>query len=208
MWVLRGSSSVKSTPRRTRNCSTSSRTRLHVADDATIARPYARAAFGHAQAAGQLAAWDEMLQRASVVIGDARVGALVGNPHVQRAELVSFVAELAAASGNEKALNFLRLLADNGRLVLLPQIALQYTALRAEVENTVDVIVTSALPLTSEQADKLTQALTHRLRRTVRLSSTVDPSLIGGAVVRAGDFVVDGSLRGRVERLSNTMAGA
>jgi len=102
----------------------------------------------------------------------------------------------------------LRLLADNGRLVLLPQIAVQYAALRAEVENTVDVTVTSALPLTAEQTDKLTQALTRRLRRTVRLSSTVDPSLIGGAVVRAGDFVVDGSLRGRVERLGNTMAGA
>jgi F-type H+-transporting ATPase subunit delta len=91
---------------------------------------------------------------------------------------------------------------------LLPQIAVQYAGLRAEVENTVDVIVTSALPLTAEQSEKLTQALTRRLRRTVRLSSTVDPSLIGGAVVRAGDFVVDGSLRGRVERLSNTMAGA
>jgi len=179
-----------------------------VADEATIARPYARAAFAHAHAAGQLAAWGEMLERASVVIGDARVGALVGNPHVQRAELVSFVAELVGASGNEKALNYLRLLADNGRLALLPQIAVQYAALRAEVENTVDVTVTSALPLTAEQAEKLTQALTRRLRRTVRLSSTVDPSLIGGAVVRAGDFVVDGSLRGRVERLGNTMAGA
>ncbi|MEY2721843.1 MAG: hypothetical protein RL597_1288 [Pseudomonadota bacterium] len=149
-----------------------------------------------------------MLERASVVLDDVRVSALVGNPHVQRAELVSFVAELAGVSGNDKALNYLRLLADNGRLALLPQIAVQYAGLRAEVENTVDVIVTSALPLTTEQSEKLTQALTRRLRRTVRLSSTVDPSLIGGAVVRAGDFVVDGSLRGRVERLSNTMAGA
>ncbi len=81
-------------------------------------------------------------------------------------------------------------------------------ALRAEVENTVDVTVASALPLTAEQSDKLAQALTRRLRRTVRLTATVDPSLIGGAVVRAGDFVIDGSLRGRVERLANTMAGA
>jgi F-type H+-transporting ATPase subunit delta len=149
-----------------------------------------------------------MLERGSIVLEDARVSALVGNPHVQRAELVSFVAELTGVSGNDKALNYLRLLADNGRLALLPQIAQQYAALRAEVENTVDVTVTSALPLTAEQSEKLTQALTRRLRRTVRLSATVDPSLIGGAVVRAGDFVVDGSLRGRVERLSNTMAGA
>jgi F-type H+-transporting ATPase subunit delta len=158
-----------------------------VADEATIARPYARAAFEYAHAAGQLAAWGEILGRAS---------------------LVAFVVELAGASDNEHATNLVRLLADNGRLALLPDIAAQYAALRAEVENTVDVTVTSALPLTAEQSEKLQQALTRRLRRTVRLSATVDPALIGGAIVRAGDFVVDGSLRGRVERLGNIMSGA
>ena len=127
---------------------------------------------------------------------------------MQRAELVGFVLELCGAAGDEKARNFVQLLADNGRLLLLPQIAAQYAALRADVENTVDVTVTSALPLTAEQGAKLSDALTRRLRRTVRLNTTVDPSLIGGAVVRAGDFVVDGSLRGRIERLGNTMAGA
>jgi len=179
-----------------------------VADDATRSRPYARAAFEHAHAAGQLAPWGELLDTAAVVLSDDRVAALVGNPHVQRAELVGFVVELCGAAGNEKARNFVQLLADNGRLLLLPQIAAQYAALRAEVENTVDVTVTSALPLTAEQSAKLTDALTRRLRRTVRLNTTVDPSLIGGALVRAGDFVVDGSLRGRIERLGNTMAGA
>lgn len=179
-----------------------------MADEATIARPYARAAFEYAHAAGQLAAWGEILGRASLVIADERVQPLIGNPHVQRADLVAFVVELAGASGNEHATNLVRLLADNGRLALLPEIAAQYATLRAEVENTVDVTVTSAMPLTAEQSDKLQQALTRRLRRTVRLSATVDPSLIGGAVVRAGDFVVDGSLRGRVERLGNIMSGA
>jgi F-type H+-transporting ATPase subunit delta len=179
-----------------------------VADEATIARPYARAAFDHAHAAKQLAPWGEMLDKAAAVLSDDRVAALVGNPHVQRAELVGFVLELCGAAGDEKARNFVQLLADNGRLLLLPQIAAQYAALRADVENTVDVTVTSALPLTAEQGAKLSDALTRRLRRTVRLNTTVDPSLIGGAVVRAGDFVVDGSLRGRIERLGNTMAGA
>jgi F-type H+-transporting ATPase subunit delta len=149
-----------------------------------------------------------MLDKAAAVLSDDRVAALVGNPHVQRAELVGFVLELCGAAGDEKACNFVQLLADNGRLLLLPQIAAQYAALRADVENTVDVTVTSALPLTAEQGAKLSDALTRRLRRTVRLNTTVDPSLIGGAVVRAGDFVVDGSLRGRIERLGNTMAGA
>jgi F-type H+-transporting ATPase subunit delta len=149
-----------------------------------------------------------MLDKAAAVLSDDRVAALVGNPHVQRAELVGFVLELCGAAGDEKARNFVQLLADNGRLLLLPQIAAQYAALRADVENTVDVTVTSALPLTAEQGAKLSDALTRRLRRTVRLNTTVDPSLIGGAVVRAGDFVVDGSLSGRIERLGNTMAGA
>jgi F-type H+-transporting ATPase subunit delta len=179
-----------------------------VADDATIGRPYARAAFEHAHAAGQLAAWGEMLDRASLVLADERVQPLIDNPHVKRAELVAFVIDIAGAAGDEKAGNFLRLLADNGRLGLLPQIVAQYAALRAEVENTVDVTVTSAMPLTAEQSEKLSQALTRRLRRTVRLTAAVDPSLIGGAIVRAGDFVVDGSLRGRVERLGNIMSGA
>lgn len=179
-----------------------------MADEATIARPYARAAFEHAHGAEQLAAWGEWLERASLALSDARVAALVGNPHVKRADLVALVLELAGAVGNEAARNFVQLLADNGRLPLVPQIAQQFAALRAEVENTVEVTVTSAMPLTAEQGEKLTRALTQRLKRTVRLSAAVDPSLIGGAIVRAGDFVVDGSLRGRVERLANTMAGA
>ena len=178
-----------------------------MADIATIARPYARAAFEHAHAAGQLAPWGEMLARAGAAVEDERVAALIGNPHVQRADLVALIGEVAGAA-DERSRNFIQLLADNGRLAALPQVAAQFAALRAEVENTVDVTVTSALPLTAEQSDKLAQALTRRLRRTVRLSATVDPSLIGGAVVRAGDFVIDGSLRGRVERLGNTMTGA
>lgn len=178
-----------------------------MADIATIARPYARAAFEHAHAAGQLAPWGEMLARAGAAVEDERVAALIGNPHVQRAELVALIGEVAGAA-DERSRNFMQLLADNGRLAALSQVAAQYAALRAEVENTVDVTVTSALPLTAEQSEKLVQALSRRLRRTVRLSATVDPSLVGGAVVRAGDFVIDGSLRGRVERLANTMAGA
>ena len=178
-----------------------------MADVATIARPYARAAFEHAHAAGQLAPWGEMLARAGAAVEDERVASLIGNPHVQRADLVALIGEVAGAA-DERARNFIQLLADNGRLAALPQVAAQYAALRAEVENTVDVTVASALPLTAEQSDKLVQALSRRLRRTVRLSATVDPSLVGGAVVRAGDFVIDGSLRGRVERLANTMAGA
>jgi F-type H+-transporting ATPase subunit delta len=176
-----------------------------VADTATIARPYARAAFEYARDASALPAWSELLAKVGEALGDERVAALVGNPHVRNAELVDFLLDLAGAGGNANARNFLRLLAENCRLEAVPAIAAQYEVLRSEVEHTVDVTVTSALPLTAEQSAKLTAALAKRLQRTVRLHAETDPALIGGAIVRAGDFVVDGSLRGRVERLGTAM---
>jgi F-type H+-transporting ATPase subunit delta len=179
-----------------------------VAEQATVARPYAQAAFEAAHAAGELARWGETLDGAGNAIADERVAALLGNPHVRKADLVGLLADVSGAGADEKLRNFLQLLADNGRLALLPEIASQFAALRADVENTADVTVTSALPLTPEQSAKLVAALQRRLGRTIRLHAAVDPALVGGAVVRAGDFVVDGSLRGRIERLGNLMAGA
>lgn len=177
-----------------------------MADIATIARPYARAAFEHARAAGALARWGALLARASAALQDERVAALVGNPHVRTGDLVDLLLEIGGEAGNAEARNFLRLLAENRRLRALPEIAAQYAVLRSEVENTIDVTVTSAMPLTAEQSDRLAAALARRLQRTVRLHAEVDPGLIGGAIVRAGDFVVDGSLRGRLERLGKAVA--
>ncbi len=177
-----------------------------MADTATVARPYARAVFEHARAAGALAQWSGLLARVSAALADQRVADLIGNPRVRSAELVDFLVEIGGAADNLEARNFLRLLVENRRLAALPQIAAQYEILRAEVENTVDVTVTSALPLTVEQTELLTAALAARLRRTVRLHAEIDPALIGGAIVRAGDFVVDGSLRGRIERLGGALA--
>lgn len=192
--------------RRMRSCSTSSQRTFLVADTATIARPYARAAFDYARGENALATWGDMLKAASAALGDERVAALVGNPHVRSADLVTFLLDLIGAANDAKVRNFVHLLADNRRLELLPQIAAQYEALRADVENTVDVTVTSAMPLTAEQSAKLIAALAKRLKREVRLQQEIDPKLIGGAIVRAGDFVVDGSLRGRVERLGTAVS--
>lgn len=179
-----------------------------MAENATVARPYAQAAFESAHGAGQLARWGDAIGALGAAISDPRVAALLGNPHVRKADLVDLLADVGGAAGDAGLRNFVQLLADNGRLALLPEISTQFAALRADVENTVDVTVTSAMPLTAEQSDKLVAALKRRLGRTVRLHASVDPALVGGAVVRAGDFVVDGSLRGRIERLGNLMAGA
>jgi F-type H+-transporting ATPase subunit delta len=99
----------------------------------------------------------------------------------------------------------LRVLAENRRLLLLPEIAAHYEVLRAAVENTVDVEVVSAVPLSTAQADMLSQALGTRLERKVRMNTAVDPTLLGGAVLRAGDLVIDGSLKGRLQRLATEL---
>ena len=189
-----------------------------MADVATTSRPYARAAFEAAQesarAGGSLAQWEEFLSAAATVVTDARVAPLIGNPRVQAGELVKFILELTTGqsgvgqSGNGKEENFLALLAENRRLPLLPEIAAQFAVLRADAEQQADVEVRTAMELTPEQLSKLNSALTVRLQRIVRIKQVLDPSLIGGAIVRHGDLVFDGSLRGRVERLGAALARA
>lgn len=176
-----------------------------MAEKATIARPYARAAFAHARDAGALAAWSALLDTAAAVVSDARVARLVGNPHVTAGELVGLISEIAGDAAGAAGRNFLGVLAGGRRLGLLPEIAAQYAALRADVENIVDVELLSAMEVAPEQRDRLVQALARRFGRDVRLHVNLDPSLIGGAIVRAGDLVIDGSLQGRLERLASAL---
>jgi F-type H+-transporting ATPase subunit delta len=182
-----------------------------VAELATTARPYARAAFG--SAGSGLPAWSTFLQRAATVVQDSRVLGLIGNPRVPVNELVQFVAQIAIDGPSERELaveqrNFLQLLAANRRLKLLPEIAQQFESLRAQSERIANVEVISARALTGEQSRQLQQALERRLGLTVQLHPQVDQSLLGGAIVRYGDFVVDGSLRGRIDRLGTALGGA
>jgi len=185
-----------------------------VAELATTARPYARAAFAAAGDASQLEQWSAFLGRSAAAVQDPQVMPLIGNPRVLAPQLVDFLLEVAAAvkppSGElaTEQRNFLQLLADNRRLKLLPEIAAQFAALSSEAERIADVEVISAQQLSGDESKKLQGALERRLGRAVRLHPQIDKSLVGGAIVRYGDFVVDGSLRGRIERLGAAMAGA
>jgi F-type H+-transporting ATPase subunit delta len=186
-----------------------------MAEPITIARPYARAAFEAASAARTLPAWSVWLARAAAAVGDAQLEPLLSNPRVPAAELVELLVNVAGAGGEpasghgtEELRNFLALLAHNGRLALLPLIAAQYERLRADAERVADVQVRAARELTAGQAAALSAALERRLGRSVRLHVSVDAGLLGGAVVHYGDNVVDGSLRGSLERLAMAMAGA
>jgi F-type H+-transporting ATPase subunit delta len=177
-----------------------------VAERATIARPYAKAAFEYAREENALAGWSRGLKTAADIVADARVAALIKSPETTAADLAEFIAGVAGTSLDAGMQNFVRVLAENHRLLLLPEIAAHYEVLRSAVENTVDVEVISAVALDAAQQEKLKTALSARLKRQVRMSNVVDSTLLGGALVRAGDLVIDGSLKGRLARLATELA--
>ena len=173
-----------------------------MADRLTIARPYARAAFEEARKNGALAPWSEALQAAALVVKDLRVATLLDDPRVTPAELAQLVDGIAAGSLGEQGANFVRTLADNRRLGYLPEIAELFATFKDEAEGVADVTVTSAAALDQAQRDKIAAALGRRLKRKVRLHCETDPALIGGAILRSGDLVIDGSLRTRLNRIA------
>lgn len=172
------------------------------ADKATVSRPYAKAAFEEAQAQGRLAEWSQGLGVAAEVVRDPRVERLLGNPEVEPRVLAQLIVDIAGDCLGEPGRNFLSMLAENRRLGLLPEIALLFNELKDEAEGVADVTVTSAAPLDEAHQRRLAAALERRLRRRVRMHCETDPTLIGGAVLRSGDLVIDGSLRSKLERMA------
>jgi F-type H+-transporting ATPase subunit delta len=176
-----------------------------MAERATIARPYAKAAFEYARGASDFAAWSQALARLAEIVADPRVAALTKSPQWGAADTAGLIIDIAGASLDAGMQNFVRVLTENHRLLLLQEIAAHYEEFRSAVENTVDVEVVSAVKLDAAQSDKLSAALAKRLKRNVRMKNSVDATLLGGAVLRAGDLVIDGSLKGRLERLATEL---
>jgi F-type H+-transporting ATPase subunit delta len=173
-----------------------------MADRITIARPYARAAFEEARAHEELGPWSEALQIAAQVVTDPRVQALLGNPHVTPEQLAQLVTSIAGPKLGPHGANFVSTLAANRRLGFLPEIATRFDELKDAAEGVADVTVTSAAALNETQRAKLAAALEKRLKRKVRLHCQIDANLIGGAVVRSGDLVIDGSVSARLNRIA------
>jgi F-type H+-transporting ATPase subunit delta len=178
-----------------------------MAEKSTIARPYAKALFELAFEQKALGAWSETLARFAEVVSDERVKPLLISPHVTPVELAELFIAIGGPGLGEYGKNFVHTLATNRRLGFLPEIAAMFEKLKAESENTADVTVVSAAPLDAEQQRKYAAALEKRLKRDVRLHVEVDPKLLGGAVLRADDLVIDGSLRGRLARLAAEVTG-
>lgn len=176
-----------------------------MAELSTLARPYAKAAFSAAVDSGEIAAWSTALQTLAIISKTEEVIELINSPSVSALEKAKALALIAADGCNEGAANLLEVLADNNRFALLPEISAQFELLKADHEKSADVVVTSAFELSDAQQQTLVEKLTAKLSRQVSLSVKVDSSLIGGVIIKAGDFVIDDSVRGKLSKLADAM---
>ncbi len=171
----------------------------------TAARPYARAAFDIAQANSEQQQWTEMLAIMAAVAYDPTMRAVLDSPALSQQQAADLFISVCEEQINQRGKNFIKLLAENDRITLLPEIAALYQHYRADAEGTVDAEVVSASDINESQLTNIAASLTQRLGKKVRLSSRIDNTLIGGAVIRAGDLVIDGSIRGRLDKLSTAL---
>jgi F-type H+-transporting ATPase subunit delta len=176
-----------------------------MAEKSTIARPYAKALFELALEQKKLDGWSDALAIGAAVVSDARVRKLLASPLVTTEQLAQLLIDIGDKAFDSEAQNFMRVLASNRRLGLLPEIAAIFEKLKAHAQSITDVTVTSAAPLSAEQQHEYAAALRKRLKTDVRLHCEVDPALLGGAILRADDLVIDGSLRGRLDRLATEL---
>lgn len=176
-----------------------------MAEKTTIARPYAQAAFSMAESQGNLKKWSDMLQHIDVVASDDALQDLIDNPSIDNDKLISLIIGICGDGLDQYGQNFVRVLAENKRLDVISEIADLYEAKRAEAERTVVAEVTSASPLSEAQQVQLITALKKRLGREVTLVTKTDETIIGGAIVRAGDLVIDASVTSQLEQLANTL---
>jgi F-type H+-transporting ATPase subunit delta len=171
----------------------------------TLARPYARAAFEFADQADKLQLWSQSLGMLAAVVNEPKIQALLTNPALTAEAKAESLIELCADEADDQLKNFISVLAENKRLVLLPTILGQYETLKAEREKSVEVHIASAYELSEEQIANLKKALTDRLKREVVLQTETDNKLLGGAYIQANDMVIDASLRGRLAKLAEAM---
>jgi F-type H+-transporting ATPase subunit delta len=173
-----------------------------MAETRTIARPYAEAVFKLAKAKGDLSDWSNMLQFSATIAMDERVRSLVGNPKMSATRLGELFLDICAETLNDEGRNFILLLAENGRLEILPEIAELFEQLKADYEGVLDANVFSAFEMSDVQLKELVADLEGKFNRKIEAKVIVDPELIGGVKVEIGDEVLDASVRGKLEAMA------
>jgi F-type H+-transporting ATPase subunit delta len=174
-------------------------------DSTTIARPYAAAVFERAKESQQLEAWSDALELLAALSSEPRMARQIDNPNVPRERIRDMLLEIGADSLPSEARNLVKLLAANNRLALLPEIARLFGDLKTQQRGIRQVHIRSAYALNAAQQKSLASALEKRLGAVVELTVEKDPSLIGGVEVRTGDLVIDGSVRGKLQKLATEL---
>ncbi len=177
-----------------------------MSETTTIARPYANAAFEYAQKQSDLKGWSEFVQAAAEVVCVPDVTALITNPRVDKGQVGQLVVDALGGKTSQQQNNFIKILAENRRLQVLPEVAAIFEVLRAEAEKAMNVEVESAFELSAEQQQKIATSLKSRMNREIKLVCSVNKDLMGGVVIKAGDKVLDGSARARLQQLATTLA--
>lgn len=178
-----------------------------MAELTTIARPYAKAAFEFARAASDLQGWYQALSLAAGVSAEDKVKSLLSSPSLTAEQKAAAFVEVCGDDLSAEQKNFIAVLSENGRLSLLSEVLALFELYKANQEKSVDVDIRAAYEIAADVEAKLAETLTRKLDRQVSLQTSVDPSLLGGAVIRAGDTVIDGSVRGRLAKLAEAMNG-
>jgi F-type H+-transporting ATPase subunit delta len=171
----------------------------------TVARPYAEAIFARAEETGQLQAWADMLAFLEMLVQDGTMSRIIADPQFDRHQMADLIISIAEQRLTEEGGNLVRLLAENGRVTVLPEMRALYQELMEESLRTITVEVHSAYQLEAEQEQEIAAALKEKLGREVTIVSKQQPDLIGGVHIRAGDMVIDGSIKGRLEQLANEL---
>ena len=176
-----------------------------MAELSTLARPYARAAFEYAADANDLSQWSEQLATAAAVAATDKMASVLASPSLTTGQQAEQFLTVCGDALNDKAQNFVKALAENKRIALLPEIAALFDQFKANREKSVDVEVSSAFELDDAIQQKLAAGLKKNLERDVNLQTVIDKDLLAGVVIRAADVVIDGSVRGRLNKLAEAM---
>ncbi len=173
----------------------------------TIARPYAKAVFELANDAGKLTEWSDALAFLGTVASNDDVRALLDNPNMTGQTAADAVIKICGDNLDERGKNLVKQLAEFDRLEALPEISALFEALKDEAEDVVEAVVTSSQKLTEKEKKEIAAALKKRLGREVKITTKIDKSIMGGAIIRAGDLVIDGSIQGRLKNITHALVG-
>jgi len=173
-----------------------------MSDFTTAARPYANAVYDLASEAGSLDSWSDALANLATVVADAQIADMLTSPDLGKEDKGRLVLEVLGDKLDGKQQNLVRLMAENGRLGLMADVRDQFEIARAQAENKIEAEVVSAFELTSEQTEQLASTLKNKLGCDITLTTSVDPSLIGGVVVKAGDTIIDASMKSQLDSLA------